>query len=41
MEQNFQYRGDLAKTGLPEVLFTIDRRARGAVTTVVERLIGL
>ncbi len=25
MEQNFQYRGDLAKTGLPEVLFTIDR----------------
>lgn len=25
MEQNFQYRGNLAKTGLPEVLFTIDR----------------
>lgn len=25
MERNFQYRGDLAKTALPEVLFTIDR----------------
>lgn len=25
MDQNFQYRGNLAKTGLPEVLFTIDR----------------
>jgi hypothetical protein len=25
MERNFQYRGDLSKTALPEVLFTIDR----------------
>lgn len=25
MERNFQYRGDLSKTALPEMLFTIDR----------------